>query len=84
MGLIVTLLYCILYILEILIFVRCILSFLPLDNGFTRWVYMATEPLLSPFRRIIGDMTSSLPVDFSPIIVLLILQFLQRILIIIF
>ena len=84
LGFIVTLIYWILYILEILIFIRCILSFLPFDNGFTRWVYAATEPILAPCRKLTGEMMSSLPVDFSPVIVLLILQFLQRIMLSVF
>ncbi len=78
-SIIVNLINSIIYVIEILIFIRCVLSFLPFNNGFTGWVYMATEPILSPFRRLTERFTAGMPVDFSPILALLVLQFLQRI-----
>ncbi len=65
---------------EMLIFARCILSFFPVYNRLTQWVYMATEPILSPCRRLIDRfLNMNLPLDFSPILAILIMQFLQRI-----
>ncbi len=69
------------YVFELLILARCILSFLPVDNKLTRWVYLATEPILSPCRRLINKfLHMSIPLDFSPILALLFLQIIQRIL----
>lgn len=69
------------YIYELLIFARCILSFLPFYNKFTEWIYMATEPVLSPCRKLIDRCFHlNLPIDFSPILALLIMQVLQRVL----
>ncbi|MBR0277647.1 MAG: YggT family protein [Clostridia bacterium] len=65
--------------MEILIFIRCVLSFLPIYNKFTEWVYNATEPMLAPCRKLLGNFGLNLNLDFSPIIVLLIIRFLQRI-----
>ena len=61
---------------EILVFIRCILSFLPdWNNAFTAFVFTVTEPLLKPCRRIIERVTflRNLPVDFSPIVLFLLL-----------
>lgn len=66
------------YLFELLIFARCILSFLPVYNQFTQWVYKLTEPFLAPCRRLIGRFNFNLPLDFSPIVLLLIMQFVQR------
>lgn len=78
MALVYNLIYYVIYILDTLIFVRCILSFLPFNNRFTAWVYMATEPILSPCRRLMGRFAYGLPVDFSPILAMLLLSLVQR------
>ena len=56
---------------------RVILSFI--DPQGNMWVskllYELTEPLLGPIRRIVPPMGM---LDFSPLILLLLLQFLQR------
>ena len=67
------------YVYELLIFARCILSFLPFYNKLVEWVYMATEPVLSPCRKLMDKFNVNLPIDFSPMIALLLLQFVQRI-----
>lgn len=70
------------YAFELLIFARCILSFLPFYNKFTEWVYMATEPVLSPCRKLIDRFFNlNIPVDFSPILTLLLMQVIYRVLI---
>lgn len=71
--------YWIFYILELLIFARCILSFLPFNNKLVAWVYAATEPILSPCRKLMDRFNYNLPIDFSPVLALLLLQFIQRI-----
>ena len=80
MIIIINLISMIFYVFELLIFARCILSFFPVQNRLTQWVYLATEPVLSPCRRLIDRfLNMSLPLDFSPVLALLIMQFLQRI-----
>lgn len=81
MNFIANLINSIIYVVELLIFLRCILSFLPFNNGFTGWVYMATEPILRPFRQLTERFSGGMPVDFSPLLALLVLQFAQRIVI---
>ena len=69
------------YIYELLIFARCILSFLPFYNKITEWVFKATEPLLAPCRKLIDRFFHlNIPVDFSPILLLLIMQVLYNVL----
>lgn len=73
--------YWIINIVELLILARCILSFLPFNNSFTGWVYMATEPILSPFRKLMQRFTGAMPIDFSPILAIFAIQLFQRIII---
>lgn len=80
MILVINLITTVFYVFELLIFARCILSFLPVYNRLTQWVFMATEPVLSPCRKLIDRFLNlNLPVDFSPILALLLMQFIQRI-----
>ena len=64
----------------IVIFVRIILSWFPIqpDSVFAqiyRFVYAITEPVLGPIRRLMpGVGVGGMGLDFSPIIVLLLLQ----------
>lgn len=78
-GIIIQLILVIFYLYELLIFARCILSFLPFYNKLTEWVYMATEPVLIPCRKITDKFNINLPIDFSPLVAMLLLQLLQRI-----
>lgn len=74
----------VLRILELLIFIRVILSWIynSWDNQFTRFVYQITEPVLAPVRSFIGRFSSgrNLMLDFSPLIVLIIIQFVYELL----
>ena len=76
---IISLISTIFYIYELLIFARCILSFIPFYNKFVEWVYMATEPVLLPCRKLMDKFNINLPIDFSPMIAIVLLRFLQRI-----
>ncbi|MBV8235703.1 MAG: YggT family protein [Acidimicrobiia bacterium] len=64
----------------IVIFVRVILSWFPIspDSALAsvyRFVYGVTEPVLGPIRRVMpGVGVGGMGLDFSPIIVLLLLQ----------
>ncbi len=65
-------------------FVRIILSWFPLDPGgvaaqAASFVYSATEPVLGPIRRILPPVgVGGMGFDLSPMIVLLLLNFLIK------
>lgn len=65
-----------------LIIARIVLSFLPLFmkvdnyNPVIRFVHESTEPLMAPMRRLIPPLGG---IDFSPIILFLLLQVLEGI-----
>lgn len=79
MGFVINLIYYVYTILELLILARCILSFLPFNNRFTGWIYMATEPLLSPFRNLMYRFNYNLPIDFSPVLAILALRLIYQV-----
>ncbi len=63
----------------LLIFLRCILSWIPgLQNRFVEVVYNLTEPILAPVRKLIHKLMGGRPmiIDLSPIVVFLIIEFL--------
>ncbi|MBL8131489.1 MAG: YggT family protein [Anaerolineae bacterium] len=66
----------------LLIFAHVLLSWVPLDRSnplvdqVVRFIYSATEPVLQPIRRMLPPM----PVDFSPMIVILVITLLMRLL----
>jgi len=61
-----------------LVIARCILSFVRHNpyQPVIRFVYDVTEPIMAPFRRLIPAAGG---LDFSPIVVLLVLSLVQRI-----
>ncbi len=67
------------YIFVLLIFGRCILSFIDHDPGHPaiRFVYDVTEPIMAPFRKIVP---MAGPIDISPILALFAVQILGSIL----
>ncbi len=71
-------------IIELLILARVFLSWVPnmRDNQIVRFIYQVTEPMLSPVRSMIerSSFGRNMMIDFSPIIVFLILGILKRIL----
>ncbi|WP_238988821.1 YggT family protein [Calorimonas adulescens] len=73
-------------ILNILIFIRVFLSYIRIDyyNPIIRLVYELTEPILSPFRRLLmnSSISKAFFVDFSPMIALLFIDCIVRPLII--
>lgn len=68
-------------VLNWLIIARIIISWFPHDpyHPIMRFIYEITEPVLAPFRRLMPR--SSIPIDFSPIIAVLVLQMVERLLI---
>lgn len=62
----------------VLVFVRIILSWIPnARNALTQFVFDITEPILKPFR-IFNPKNS--PLDFSPIIVVILIEVVRNIL----
>ena len=73
------------YVLEILIFVRIVFSWVPrmgYQSAIGRLVYNLTEPILGPCRRMLdkSPLGGGMMLDFSPVIALFILDIIQMIL----
>lgn len=73
------------YLLEILIFVRIILSWLPLgyNSAIGRFLYNMTEPILGPVRNMVdrSPIGGGMGLDFSPIFALILMRIVQGLLI---
>lgn len=71
-------------IIEFVILIRVILSWVPLgrDNPIVKIVYALSEPLLHPIRELLkkSPLGGGMMLDFSPIILVLLLQVIQNIL----
>jgi len=64
------------YVLQILIFIRVILSWLPMgQNPVSEFVFRVTEPLLAPLRRVLPRFGM---MDLSPMILLIIILVVQQ------
>lgn len=71
-------------IIEKFIFVRILLSFLPInkDNMFGRFIYDMTEPILAPCRELLYKIgLDTGPLDFSPILAMLFLRIVSNVLV---
>ena len=68
-----------LWLLSWAIIIRAFLSWVSPDpyNSIVQFLYRVTEPILEPIRRLLPPMG----IDFSPLIALLALQFLQKFLV---
>ncbi len=67
-------------IINFLILVRVVVSWLPIGhNRFVELLYTLTEPILAPVRKLMSRSMSGRGVglDFSPIIAFLLIRFLQ-------
>ena len=66
--------------IEILILARVFLSWMPLNLNYKikRFTFELTDPLLSPFRKLIPPTKSG--IDFSPVLAFLSLEILKQIL----
>jgi YggT family protein len=65
-----------------IIIISALLSWVNPDpyNPIVRLLYRLTEPVLRPIRRLIGNRLG--PIDISPLIVILVITFIQRFLIV--
>ena len=82
MTLIATFLYYLIYALIILVFARAIMSWFnpSYSNPLYRYAVLLTEPLLAPIRDLQFRLMrgSSIGMDFSPMILLILLYVLQN------
>lgn len=73
------------YLLEILIFVRIILSWFPMgyNSSIGRFLYNMTEPILGPVRDMVdkSPLGGGFGLDFSPIFALILMRLVQSLLI---
>ncbi|HWF57092.1 MAG TPA: YggT family protein [Candidatus Dormibacteraeota bacterium] len=65
-------------ILELLVFARVMLSWLPISpwNPIARWLRRIVDPILRPFRRVLPSFGG---IDFSPLLCLAVLYVLQSV-----
>lgn len=72
------------YVMEILIFVRIILSWLPMgyNNPIGQFLIAMTEPILGPCRRMLdkSPLGGGMMLDFSPIIALILMMLAKQLL----
>lgn len=76
---IASILLSLLQIVKLLVIVRCILSWLPLSgNRFVELIYQLTDPILMPIRSLMERLMGgrAMMVDFSPIVLFLLIQVL--------
>lgn len=66
--------------LEIMIIIRCVVSFMPSlqYSKFTDFVYSVTEPILYPIRELLYRYTNTGPFDLSPIIAYFLIGFVYK------
>ncbi|NLB82514.1 MAG: YggT family protein [Clostridiaceae bacterium] len=68
----------ILSLVELLLLIRVIVSWLPIGyNKFIEILYMLTEPILAPIRRLIESSIGRIMFDFSPIIAFLLIRLVK-------
>ncbi len=72
-------------VLEWLIFIRIILSWIPLfgiNNPVGRFIYQLTEPILGPCRRMLdkSPLGGGMMLDFSPVIALILMVLVKQLL----
>lgn len=67
-------------IYEVIIIIRVLFSWIRVDpyHPVAQWVYRLTEPLLDPIRKVLP--TAQIGIDLSPLVLLLAIEFLQRLL----
>lgn len=70
------------YIMELLIFGRILLSWLPLgfDNPIGKFLYSMTEPILGPCRKMLdkSPLGGGMMLDFSPVIALILMMLARQ------
>lgn len=78
MGFVLTILYYLLVFFQLILLARVLMTWLPnLDrsNPLIRFVFNVTEPVLQPIRNVLPQ---NMGLDFSPLIVFLVISLLMR------
>lgn len=80
MGILIQLVQVIATVLTVLIIARAVLSWVNPSpyHPVVRWVYRLTEPLLAPIQSLLPAPGG---IDFSPLIVLVLIQVLERLIV---
>ena len=68
------------WLVDILILIRVLLSWFPMNNNFTDLVYNITEPMLKPFKDVLNKYLN-LPIDLSPLLFIVCVEAVEKILI---
>ena len=68
------------WLVDILILIRVLLSWFPMNNNFTELIYNITDPMLKPFKDVL-DKYLNLPIDFSPLLFIITIEAVEKILI---
>ena len=76
----ITLVNAVFNILELLIFARILLTWLPISpwNPIARWLRRIVDPILRPFRRILPTFSG---MAFSPLLARLVTSVIQRVIV---
>ncbi|WMI82045.1 YggT family protein [Anaerotignum sp. MB30-C6] len=73
------------YVMELLIFGRILLSWLPMgyNNPIGQFLYAMTEPILGPCRRMLdkSPLGGGMMLDFSPIIALILMMLTKELIV---
>ena len=72
------------WVLNWLIIIRCVLSFIPHNpyNTILRFIYDMTDPIFDLCGRILPESLRA-PLDFTPMVALLVIQLLYKVLVVI-
>ena len=68
------------WLVNILILIRVLLSWVSTNNNFTELIYNITDPMLKPFKDVL-DKYLNLPIDFSPLLFIITIEAVEKILI---
>ena len=68
------------WIIYILIMIRVLLSWVPMNNIFSELIYNVTEPMLKPFKDVLNKYLN-LPIDLSPLLFIVCVEAVEKILI---
>ena len=68
------------WIIYILIMIRVLLSWVPMNNSFSELIYNVTEPMLKPFKDVLNKYLN-LPIDLSPLLFIITVEAVEKILI---
>ena len=68
------------WLVYILIMIRVLLSWVPMNNIFSELIYNVTEPMLKPFKDVLNKYLN-LPIDLSPLLFIVCVEAVEKILI---